>query len=155
MVRHWVTDLSCPLCISNVQGRSNYRLHKGYHRSRPNAWRASAMVVRRVAAGEAANGDVLSDAAAIAAQGGADILADWLASSTWPDGAPRVRGTLLVFFEGGRWKVCLNDKAEGAVGFLSVPSLLDVVQDVNQALIEGRVDWRERRDPVRNGQKKP
>jgi hypothetical protein len=144
----------CPLCIANMSGRSNYRGHAAYRRPRADRGKVR-MLSRRCRTGQQQQPiSEQEEREAIAGQQGLEKLAEWLVSCAWDDGSPRARGTLLVFFEGGRFKLCFNDKAENAVGFVSCSSLLDALAEANVALVEAKVDWRARReDPAPNGKR--
>lgn len=69
-------------------------------------------------------------------------LVEFLASECYETGESRQTGTLTVFAEEGRWKVCLNDRDQGQVGFVTVGDLADLVLAVEEVLREGKGEWR-------------
>lgn len=61
-----------------------------------------------------------------------------------PDtGEDRETTTLLLFAEGDRWKVCLNNRSEGTVGFWSSSCFSRLLPELEAALTAGKVEWRE------------
>lgn len=60
-------------------------------------------------------------------------------------GKPRLTHTLILFQEGSASKVTIRDRQRGLVGFLTVDSFDDVLEVVERALEEGKVDWRPER----------
>lgn len=72
-------------------------------------------------------------------------LTEFLTAVVWPDGAPRQPGSLLLFFEGGKWKACVSDRAQGMVAFLTVPDLLESLQTLEEALRGEKLEWRAKR----------
>lgn len=69
-------------------------------------------------------------------------LFDFLCCSSWPDGKPRERGTLLVFINGARWQAMLNDKDAELTCFVTADTLKDALLAAEKALGEGKGDWR-------------
>jgi hypothetical protein len=72
-------------------------------------------------------------------------LVEFLSAGSYADGAVRVPGTLTVFFEAGRWKICLNDRDQEICGWATVAELVDLPLAVDLLIQEGKVDWRELR----------
>ena len=72
-----------------------------------------------------------------------------LLTRTLLGGNPVLPATLLLFAEDGKLKVCLNDKQEGLVAFLTVDSAEDMFQAIEKALDEDKVDWRPKRRNTR------
>jgi len=68
-----------------------------------------------------------------------------LVDSVWPDGKARETSSLTVFAEDGLFKVCLNNKAEGFVCFMSGPGFYAVLDALQESLADGSVDWRKSR----------
>lgn len=69
-------------------------------------------------------------------------LYDFLALAAFEDGTARERGTLLLFVQDGRWKACLNDKADSCTCFVSGGTVKEVLAAANAALGAGKGDWR-------------
>lgn len=59
------------------------------------------------------------------------------------DGRPVAKmGSMTFFFEGGRFKVCLNDHHASLKGFLTLSNASHVYAEIEIALQEGTVDWK-------------
>lgn len=63
-------------------------------------------------------------------------------TTTVLDGKPRKTTTILLFCEAGRLKACLNDRAEGLSGFLTLDGLELVAEQLEEGLAKEDVDWR-------------
>lgn len=70
------------------------------------------------------------------------LIVEYLAADRWDDGTPRERSTLLMFVDGLRWKVCLNDRALGRVAFVSGVDPEEVLSSLEEALAKDSLDWR-------------
>jgi hypothetical protein len=80
-------------------------------------------------------------------------LVEFLTRTEFEDGSARQTGTLMLFVEDGRLKVCLNDRAEGLVGFHSFQSLDTILGELEGCLDKDGVDWRKTRDGVKSGRR--
>lgn len=69
-------------------------------------------------------------------------LLEFLGSTTWPDGSPRVTGTLILMVEEGRPKMCLSDRDQALVLFATVPSLSLALVSAEDHLRDPGADWR-------------
>ena len=69
-------------------------------------------------------------------------LLEFLTSHVWPDGSARQTGTALLLVDEGRVKVCLSDRDQGLVLFVTAPSLVDAVSTAEDALRSPDADWR-------------
>lgn len=69
-------------------------------------------------------------------------LAEFLESTTFGDGSPRIVPTLTLFLEQGVLKACLNDREEGMIAFISAGSLTGLLEALEEALILDTLDWR-------------
>ena len=80
--------------------------------------------------------------------GTADELVRWpailefVSAERWPDGAMRTPGSLVVFVEQGRLKVCVNDKSQGLVAFVTAESLVGLLDAAEAILVSETGDWR-------------
>lgn len=77
-------------------------------------------------------------------------LSEFLVAITWEDGSSRISGTLTLFTDQGLWKLCLADKAQSLVAFVSGSSPLHAFQSAEQGLVTGTLDWRSSRQPNSN-----
>ena len=55
----------------------------------------------------------------------------------------RKPGSFRLFVDGGVLKCCFTAPSEGQVGFVTVSSLVDLLDTLNGLLAEDKVDWRE------------
>jgi len=71
----------------------------------------------------------------------------FLAQGRWEDGTQRTPGTVTLFYEQGRLKVCLNDKDSGDVGFCSLLEGGHPLDELERLLVADHIDWRAPRRP--------
>lgn len=76
-------------------------------------------------------------------------VAEYLFTSSYEDGTMRQRSTLLLFYEDGLCKVCLNDRAEGRTMWRSGCSAWEALEALEQALASGAIDWRKQTGTTR------
>lgn len=69
-------------------------------------------------------------------------LWEYLTLAVWDDGGPREPATLLLFVGEGRWKACLNDKANDRTGWRSAESFAGLLEGLEAGLAGGGMDWR-------------
>ncbi len=69
-------------------------------------------------------------------------LVDFLSAEEWPDGTERKPGTMLLFVDQGKAKVCLSDRDQGLVLFLTVDSLALILEACDDVLKSDEADWR-------------
>lgn len=69
-------------------------------------------------------------------------LWEYLTLRQHDDGAPRETSTMLVFVEGGQWKCCVNDRDAGMSAFVSASTFEGLMKAVEEALKQGKADWR-------------
>jgi hypothetical protein len=72
-------------------------------------------------------------------------LAEFLVSSSYPDGETRTPGTLILFIQEGHLKVLLSDRDQGLVAFVTACGLLDGLERADRGLREDSLDWRKAR----------
>jgi hypothetical protein len=89
---------------------------------------------------EAANGSVWAD---MALQRDCPVLYSFLTSLTWPDGAPRVLGSLVIFAEDGGWKVCLSDRDSSSSLWAAATTFEGLARALEGRLTEASPDWRQ------------
>lgn len=70
-------------------------------------------------------------------------LTEYLTAGTWEDGTTRETSTLLVFWQDGIYKVCLNDRASEKTLWASGGSILDALDALEAMLATGQGEWRE------------
>ena len=69
-------------------------------------------------------------------------LSEFLAATRWSDGTARVPGTLTLFTDGPQWKLCLSDKDQSRVAFVSGSSPQSALMAAEAGLIGSTLDWR-------------
>lgn len=70
-------------------------------------------------------------------------LAEFLIKSAG-SGQKTTTGTMTLFLEHHRFKLCMNDRAHSRSAFVSGPTLSEALRAANDALASGRVNWRTR-----------
>jgi hypothetical protein len=68
-----------------------------------------------------------------------------LTDEKWDDGARRLTSTLFFFCEGGYFKVCLNDRAEKQVAFVSGLSWAECLDTLERDLEADLLEWRKQK----------
>lgn len=69
-------------------------------------------------------------------------LIDFLAAEVWPDGSERKPGTLLLFADQGKCKVCLSDRDQALVLFFTAETLITILDRADAILRDESADWR-------------
>lgn len=69
-------------------------------------------------------------------------IEEFLTRQEWAPGEARVPGSLTMFAELGRLKLCLHDKDQGLVGFVTAATWLGLWSATEAQLRDGTVDWR-------------
>jgi len=72
------------------------------------------------------------------------LLTEHLRDAQYGDGSPRTTSTLLVFFELGVLRLCLNDRDNNRSVFFTGETMEAGLVSLENALAENRVDWRQR-----------
>jgi len=131
----------CSLGYANVRRRENNKGHQGYR-----APGHSLSVEERIMA--------MSRSVGPGKPGAPQMyeLSDWavnypkvweqLTEELFDDGTKRQVSTLLLLGEDGWFKACLNDRAEGRVGWVSGKTMESVLDALEQKLRDGGMDWR-------------
>jgi len=69
-------------------------------------------------------------------------LWDFLVATCWPDGTPRVTGTLMLLRDGVAVKGWLHDRDQTCSTWVSGPTLTAVLERAEKALDSEEGDWR-------------
>jgi hypothetical protein len=69
-------------------------------------------------------------------------LVEFLSATAWPDGTARQTGTMTLFADGPAWKLCLADRDQGLVAFITAPEPFQAMQSAEQGLVGDTLDWR-------------
>ena len=72
-------------------------------------------------------------------------LSEFLVASKWSNGDARLPGTLTLFSDGPVWKLCLSDRAQSRVAFVSASSPQQAFQAAEEGLQKSCLDWRSQR----------
>lgn len=132
---------NCPLCYSNVRGRSAYKGHRGYHGRVAAKETVSQMLKKRtggVSGGAPVNPLFVNEELA-----GYDSLAEFLLQTEWPEGGGvRTTGTVLIFMDSGGLKAMLNDRDQSLVAFVTIEPSEGILQALTHAVESTTTDWR-------------
>lgn len=136
----------CPLCRSGVVGIVNHtqELHR-----------------RRMELGRKGNETMpLKKPDPVAADGGVPqrarkgdewvlypTLMEYLAEDRYEDGSPRRTATLLIFFDQGEWKGCLNDRDTDRVAFVTATCPTAILVVLEDKLASSSIEWRAAKRP--------
>lgn len=69
-------------------------------------------------------------------------LYEYLTESSWDDGKPRDRATIMIIADGGRFKLWLNDKALGRSCWVSGETLEAAFLSLDAGLSADDLEWR-------------
>lgn len=69
-------------------------------------------------------------------------LAEYLTVPSGGEGKRAETATLTVFCEDGRFKLCLNDRSDQLVCFVSAESFSGALEELERVLSDGSADWR-------------
>lgn len=134
-------DDKCGLCYENKRRRANHRGHRFYVAPRKGYAMALSKSGFVGGGGDDGNaGGVVPTDDKLAKV--APTVESFLREECWEDGTKRTTGSLLVFCEGGSWRVMLNDRDANVVGFRSGTSLEGALKAAEKALANGSMDWR-------------
>lgn len=81
-------------------------------------------------------------------------VAEFLSMAAWPDGPPRVTGTITLLFEEGMVKAALNDRDSGCSCFVSAKTFTSLWERLEKGLSEDTLEWRVKRDGPQAGPRK-
>lgn len=70
------------------------------------------------------------------------LVGQFLARYLDPTGHPVKCGTLTVFWEGGRLKVCLTDHFRSLKGFVTLETCEDLLGRLERLLQGGKIEWK-------------
>lgn len=131
----------CALCYAGRRARETHRGHVG---SVPNRYRGLEMTMSYLERVPPPNGvsGVSGDASPGEWSSLFPALSEFLVASRWSDGTPRIPGTLSLFTDGPTWKVCLSDRAQSRVAFVSGASPPQALKAAEDGLVGSTLDWR-------------
>lgn len=69
-------------------------------------------------------------------------LTEFLCSTSWPDGSPRVRGTLLISVANAMWQLKVRDPNGARYAFFTAKTLEDALTGLDMGLDMDELDWR-------------
>lgn len=79
---------------------------------------------------------------------------EFLSMRSWPDGSPRLVGTLTLLTEANLWKCTLKDRDSNGVAFVSAQTLDALLTALNKGIETGALEWREDRFQGGNGKRR-
>lgn len=132
----------CGLCYENARCRANHPGHYGFRATRRRGCLVGMQHMQRPGGsqgGDRGDADDLDSGKVFKTM---PALWEFLTCDEWDPGESRVVGTLLLFTEDGRCKICANDRDSGLVAFVSGPSFDDAFRALDAGLKAGDLDWR-------------
>src|SRR5437763_1806987 len=130
----------CGLCYSGIKGRGCFPGHAGPHHGRPKRRRTWIMLQRRERQGP--GGGSSKPLLACAWSKKHPTVAEFLSSSVWPDGEPRVLGTITFLFDQGMCKAALNDRDADVSSFVSAKTFTELMEALDKGLSGYSLEWR-------------
>lgn len=131
----------CGRCYENLRGRANHPGHLHCRRKRTSDGDGSRMGLRKPVSNGGypvgSAGDAPSDAAIMF-----PALFEMLTATAWEDGSPRTTSSLLLFFEDGWFKACVNDRAAGRTGWATGRSADAALASLEASIANDSVEWR-------------
>jgi hypothetical protein len=142
----------CAKCYAGTKMTEVYPGHCGWRpkKRRRRSWSMPGFGQRRP--GGSSSGSLDGYCSSVQDAESLPLLVEFLTRVKYDDGSDRVPGSMTFFVEGGALKVCLSDKDQLLVGFLTLPSLKEALRAMEKALKDDKVDWRAQRSAV--GRKK-
>ena len=131
----------CGYCYENLRGRANHRGHLRCRRRRSVSHDDRRMGLRKpvvdVGRPDSRGGGATSEYAVLFPR-----LFEYVTEGAWEDGTPRQTSSLLMFFEDGYWKTCLNDRALGRTLWATGVNPEAAITSLEAALASEAADWR-------------
>lgn len=81
-------------------------------------------------------------------------LCEWLSAISYEDGGKRVPPSMTFFVDEGSLKVCLSDRDQGLVGFLTFTDLVGLWKALEERIAADDIDWRKARPRPSSGSPK-
>lgn len=131
----------CPLCYSNVRGRSNYRGHRGY-RPFVSIYHSETTAMLRKPSGPVSGSTAPADTLSPGVMSCWPLLWEFLITPSYDDGSRRQLPTLMLFLHDGRLTGALNDRDNGRSVFVSGISPNDVLDALEMGLKDDSLVWR-------------
>jgi hypothetical protein len=143
----------CPLCYATKRRREDHPGHGASRRSRAERRRACMSFLRKV------EEPVHMDGGGRSACGGSwdslfPALLEFLAATKWSDGTSRTPGSMTLFADCGTWKLCLSDKHQQRIAFVSAKEPQAALEAAERGLMSDSLDWRAMRQNQFPGRKK-
>ena len=69
-------------------------------------------------------------------------LHEFLTVTKWDEDTRRITGSMNCFFEDGVYKLCLSDRDQGYVAFVTVDDPVDGLRLVESQMRDGTIEWR-------------
>lgn len=138
--RSRVAGMWCGYCYANLKGKSCFSGHlKGRKKGAHNVRRDMALTKPQLDAGAGGLTRELasSDAAALWPH-----VMEYVTGECWADGSARTTASLLLFYETGLFKVCLNDRACERTGWATGPTPEQALSSLDKMLASDGLEWR-------------
>jgi len=137
------TAVWCGLCYSNLRRRTNTRGHMGYRDDKRRTTGDSSMGVARARPTNPDGGSTGEYHGGLLREY-CPNLHDHLTNETYDDGTARRTSTLLLFAEGGVYKLCLNDRDTDATAWSTGRTAEDALQSMESMIATNSIEWRSR-----------
>lgn len=139
----------CGACYEGIRGRATHPGHFGYRVPRPvfsDQVESVTMPEKRraVSQGPAVAPPLPPNMTEM------PLTWDRLTNPKYADGSPRKTDSLTLFYEEGALKLCLSDRDQGFVAFLTAQDPLDLLWRLEGKLTDGSLEWR----PSQGGKRK-
>jgi len=131
----------CALCYVGRRARESHRGHIGGQSHRNRGVEMTHSFLDRVPSGNGSAGPS-GDASPGEWSSVYPALSEFLVASRWSNGDVRIPGTLTLFTDGPTWKLCLSDRSQGRVAFVSGASPPLALQAAEAGLVGSTLDWR-------------
>ncbi len=131
----------CGMCYSNIRGRAAYRGHLAYRPRIIPSGEGIGMALKKRDAALADSGGVVGIAAGKWGVAYPNLW-EFMTSTKYADGSPRVLGSLTVFVDAVCLKACLNDRDSSLVAFASAETMEGLWAALERGLKDDSLDWR-------------
>jgi hypothetical protein len=120
-------------------------------------WRTkelTCMVLARREKREGSSGNSFEPAAPGKVLSGFPNVLEFLSMTSWPDGAPRIVGTLTITSEAGSWKCTVKDRDSLGVAFVTAETPDALLKALEAGLGTGKLEWRDDKFQGGNGKRR-
>lgn len=131
----------CLPCRLNREHGCNYKGHYGYDRTKPEPaeWPFEMLAkIRREEEGK----PPLAPKQVEPLIHRLPFVNGMLTVTEFDDGSPRVPATMLTYWTGSSWKVCLHDREKGRSVWSEGPTIHGALENIEKDNAEGKTVWK-------------